>query len=124
MRGVYKTLLVSIQKQLGKTRTRLAELKGELLEERNERQRLEEELENGIESMPEVSQPVVLPLSPPHSPTSEGIGDDFIDAGLRIPREAPMVHVSKEGETDEGQSCDYEYSYSLIESVLLLQTHL
>ena len=124
MSGISKTLLMSIQRHLGKTRTQLADLKEELLEERKKRQKLEEELEDRTELVPQVSQPVVLPISPPHSPTSEGISKHLVDARQTISGEAPMAHGSDQERTNEGQLCDYECSCVLIESVPLTQARL
>ncbi|KAI0092337.1 hypothetical protein BDY19DRAFT_929555 [Irpex rosettiformis] len=71
------TLVKSIQRHLGKTRTRLVEamkelvaVRDELIEEKKERARLEKELEYGPERKREEVQPVFLPPSPPRSPRS------------------------------------------------------
>lgn len=106
MRGVFKTLLTSTQKHLGKTRTQLAEATQELLEEKKERKRLQEELDRFTEGEREVYRPVVLPLSPPHSPTSEDINARLNK--LRICGEAPTAHILVEGELDEGQYYEYK----------------
>ena len=96
---------MSTQKQLGKKRTQLAEATQELLEEKRGRERLQEELDRVSGREQEEYQPVVLPLSPPHSPTSEDI-NARLDR-LRIRGETPTAHILVEGELDEGQYYDH-----------------
>lgn len=104
---------MSTQKHLGKTRTKLAETTDELLGERQERKRLEEELERISEREQGQYQTNLLPLSPPHSPTSEDI-NARLDK-LSIHGEVPVAHILAEGELDEGQNYDYKCFGVLIE---------